>query len=104
MYRVTTPEHTFTLPSDVSNYKIVQITYKQGSTKIVKVYANGEASSGMTVSGQTVVILLTQEETKKLKANTATVQVRALTQQDRAVASKRFEFSIDEVNNEEILK
>lgn len=103
MYRVTTPEHTFTLPENISHYKVVQVAYKQGSNKLVKTYANGTASSGMVVSGTNVVITLTQEETKKFKKGEASVQVRALTLADRAVASAQFPFTIEDVNNEDIL-
>lgn len=104
MYRVTTPEHTFTLPEAVSSYKVVQVAYRQGSTKFVKAYADGETSPGMYVNGNTVAITLTQEETKKFKKGEASVQVRALTQTDTAVASKQFTFTVEDVNNEDILK
>lgn len=104
MYRLTTPEHTFTLPENVSDYKVVQVAYKQSSTKFTKTYADGEASSGMSVSGKTVIITLTQEETKKFKKGEASVQVRALTMADKAVASKQFTFTVEDVNNEDILK
>lgn len=104
MYRVTTPEHTFTLPESISNYKVVQVAYKQSAFKLVKTYADGEASSGMSISGDTVIVTLTQEETKKFKKGDASVQVRALTTCDRAVASKHFPFTIEDVNNEDILK
>ena len=104
MYRLTTPEHTFTLPENISDYKVVQIAYKQSATKFVKTYANGEASSGMSISGNTVIVTLTQEETKKFKRGEASVQVRALTMTDKAVASKQFLFTVEDVNNEDILK
>lgn len=104
MYRATTPEHTFTLPEAVDNYKVVQVAYRQNSVKFAKTYANGESSSGMSVSGATVIITLTQDETKRFKVGEASVQVRALTQADKAVASKRFTFTVEDVNNEDILK
>ena len=104
MYRVTTPEHTFTLPEPISSYKVVQIAYRQSAFKFAKTYADGEASSGMSISGNTVIVSLTQEETKKFKKGEASVQVRALTSNDKAVASKQFTFTIEDVNNEDILK
>lgn len=104
MYRVTTPEHTFTLPEAVNNYKVVQVAYRQNSVKFAKTYANGEMPSGMSVSGATIIITLTQEETKRFRTGEASVQVRALTQNDVAVASKKFTFKVDDVNNEDILK
>lgn len=104
MYRVTTPEHTFTLPESISSYKVVQIAYRQSSFKLVKTYEDGEASSGMSISGNIVIVSLTQEETKKFKKGDASVQVRALTSNDKAVASKQFLFTIEDVNNEDILR
>lgn len=104
MYRVTTPEHTFTLPELISSYKVVQIAYRQGSLKFTKTYEDGEASSGMSISGNTVIVSLTQEETKRFKKGEASVQVRALTSNDKAVASKQFPFTIEDVNNEDILR
>ena len=104
MYRVTTPEHTFTLPESATSYKVIQVAYRQGSMKMLKTSANGSMSEGMSISGDTVIITLTQEETKKFKKGTASVQVRALTLADKAVASRKFDFEVEDVNNEDILK
>ena len=104
MYRVTTPEHVFTLPEDSSAYAVIQITYKQGSKKLVKLCRGGEVPSGVSISGSTVVVTLTQEETKQFSAREALVQVRVLTQGGKALASKRFPVEIEEVNSEDILK
>lgn len=104
MYRVTTPEHTFTLPEDAANYEIIQITYKQGQTRLIKRYDDGILPEGMRISGKDVTLMLTQEETKKFRKGELLVQVRALTPAGKAYASTRFPIEVEEVNNEEILR
>lgn len=103
MYRLTTPEHTFTLPENASNYDVIQITYKQGQLKLVKQKDETSTSEGMTINGKNVVVALTQAETKKFKKGTATVQLRALSTLGKAYASSMFTFTVEEVNNEDIL-
>lgn len=103
MYRVTTPENVFTLPENASAYAVIQIAYKQRSEKLVKVCRDGGTAPGVSISGAVVTVTLTQEETKKFKAGEATVQVRVLTQSGRALASKRFPITFEEVNSEDIL-
>ena len=104
MYRVTTPEHVFKLPEDASVYEVIQITYKQGSTKLVKLCDDGSVPSGVRIIDDTVIVTLTQAETKKFRRGELTVQVRALKNNGKAYASTRFPIAVEEVNNEEILK
>lgn len=103
MYRVTTPTHTFTLPDAANTYSVIQIAYRQKSVNLVKQYEDGTAPSGMELDGNNVIIMLTQEETKQFSAGSAKVQVRVLTAQGEALASKIFTISIDDVINEEVL-
>lgn len=104
MYRVTTPDNVFTLPEDATSYKVIQISWKQGSRMLTKTIKDGIIPSGITVSGAVVSVMLTQEETKQFKAGELLVQVRALTNGGKALASKRFPIQVEAVNNEEILK
>ena len=104
MYRVTTPTHTFTLPIDTSICKEILITYKQKGVELNKHYQNGVLPDGMTLDGKTVVIILTQEETKAFRNGLVAVQVRALTNADKAFASQLFNVSNNDVLNEEILE
>lgn len=104
MYRVTTPTHTFTLPLDTSTLKEIQVSYKQGNLKLIKHYQDGILPDGMTISANTVIVRLSQEETKKFNAkDTATVQVRVLTNDDDVFASQKFVISVVEVISEDIL-
>lgn len=104
MYRVTTPEHVFTLPEDSSAYSVIQIAYKQRSKKLTKTCRGDDVPTGVVVSGNTVTVDLTQEETKQFGAGECSVQVRVLTTGGKAYASDKFYFDIADVNNEEILK
>lgn len=103
MYRVTTPTHTFTLPIDTSECDAIQVTYKQGKASLTKEYNDGVLPSGMTLDEDTVVINLTQAETKAFSVGTVDVQVRVLTNSGKAYASQHFNVSVNRVNNEEIL-
>lgn len=104
MYRVTTPEHVFKLPEDASVYDVIQITYKQGGTKLVKACDDGIIPSGVRIIDDTIIVTLTQQETRKFRKGELTVQVRALKNNGKAYASTRFPITVEEVNNEEILK
>jgi hypothetical protein len=103
MYRVTTPTHTFTLPLDTSEFSRIQITYNQKDNILVKEYKDGTLPSGMTFDEKDVVLNLTQEETKLFGAGTVGIQVRAKTNGGKSYASDKFNVSVSEVYNEEIL-
>ena len=104
MYRVTTPTDTFTLPIETSSCSIIQVTYSQEKTKLVKEYKNGTVPDGMTLDGKYVVIRLTQTETKQFQGDEfVNIQLRALTNSGDALASKTFKTFVNEVLNEEIL-
>ena len=101
-YRVTTPQHTFTLPFSTSECSVIQVTYTQGGVQLVKEY-DGTLPSGMVLDDDTVIINLTQEETKQFKVGTVSAQVRVLTTGNKAYASSEFTVSVRKVNNDEVL-
>ena len=103
MYRVTTPTHTFKLPINTSDCSEIQLTYKQGSTVLVKHYQDGILPDGMTLDDEQVIQILTQEETKAFKEGTASVQVRVLLPSGKSYASQTFSFHVSEVLNDEVL-
>lgn len=104
MYRATTPKHIFTLPIPTSNCKDILITYAQkGKIIIEKHKDDGVLPSGMTLDGDDVIIVLTQEETNKFKENKATAQIRVLTNGGKVCASKRFQISVKGVDDDQIL-
>ena len=104
MYRVTTPEHVFTLPEDSSAYSVIQIAYKQRSKKLIKTCRGDDVPTGVVINGNTITVDLTQEETKNFGTGEGFVQIRVLTTGGKAYASKMFPFEIEEVISEEILK
>lgn len=104
MYRVTTPTHTFTLPFDTSLCSAIQVTYEQGKVELVKEYNDNTLPSGMTLDGDDVIILLSQEETKQFKLGKVNVQLRVLTTNNEAFASKVFKLPVTDVLNEDILE
>lgn len=103
MYRVTTPTHTFKLPVDTSDCAEIQLTYKQGTTSLVKHYQNGSLPDGMTLDDDEVIQILTQQETKAFKEGSVSVQVRVLMTSGKAFASQTFNVAVKQVLNEEIL-
>lgn len=104
MYRVTTPTHTFVLPIQTNTCKEIQVTYEQGELQIIKHYQDNNLPSGMTLDGKNVVIKLTQEETKGFSPKKdVKAQVRVLTDNNEAYASRAFNVSVQDVLNGEIL-
>lgn len=104
MYRATTPTHTFTLPIATNTCKEIQVTYKQGKVSLVKHYQDETLPEGMTLDGNDVIIVLTQDETLKFNSKEkVAVQVRVLTNDDLAFASQKFKLTVNDVLNEEVL-
>ena len=104
MYRLTTPTHTFTLPFDTSTCSAIQVTYEQGKIALVKEYKGGIPPSGMVLDGANVIVVLTQDETKQFKTGKVNVQLRVLTTDGEAFASKIFKIPVTDVLNEDILE
>lgn len=99
MYRATTPSHRFTFPIDPENCEIIRITYAQNNKIILT-----KEKSDMTISDNTVTLVLTQEETKMFFARfPVQVQVRALTFDGKALASPTFTRDVKEVLDDGIL-
>lgn len=103
MYRVTTPTHTYTLPIETSNCKEVLVSYKQNNVLLEKHYQDETMPSGMTFDGKMVIVNLTQAETKAFSKGKIDVQVRVLTNANKAFASQIITVTNKDVINEEIL-
>lgn len=103
MQRVTTPTHRFTLPMDTSECAEIQLTYKQGDTKLVKHYQDGIMPEGMEFDGRTVIQTLSQTETKAFKKGKAYAQIRVLTTGGQAYGSQAFMVKVTDSLNEDIL-
>lgn len=97
--RVTTPLHKFTFPISPDNFEIIKITYAQRN-KIVFT----KEKPDMTFDENKVLVRLSQEETKAFDARyPVQIQVRGLTYNGSAVASKTFERTVEEVLYDGIL-
>ena len=104
MYRATTPLHTYKLPIQTDTCDVILVTYKQDETVVTKRYENGSLPDGMSLDGDKVIIKLTQEETLKFTENgPVSAQIRVLTENGDAFASRKFKLSVFDVHNEEIL-
>lgn len=104
MYRVTTPTNSFTLPFSTDECSVIQVTYKQNDKVLTKQYENGVCPSGMALDDDTILLSLTQEETKSFSKGKVTAQVRVLTTGGKAYASQKFTIGVNDVQNEDILQ
>lgn len=102
-YRATTPTDTFTFKEDISNFVKIQIAYKQNDVTVVKLYDNGNIPSGMEITGNTVAITLSQEETSKFEEGPAWVQIRIKRVSGKVDATPKYYIRIKDVNDEEVL-
>lgn len=109
MYRATTPKHTFIFDVNPDEtFKTILITYAQDNLIILEKYKEDLTVIETTdCKGKTVYeasLRLTQSETNYFNANqTVSVQVRALTYDDEAVASEKKTISVKDVLNDEVL-
>lgn len=108
MYRATTPRHTFIFDKiDPSTFKELNIYYAQQGVQILKKtradcsFATQDTEKGLVYL---VMIKLSQEETKLFKARQPVkIQLRALTQDDDALATEEYEVPVYNVINDEVL-
>lgn len=78
----TTPTHTFTLPTEIASKTAkVRVIYSQGNSVVV-------AKDVAKLTGNDVVVKLTQEETLKFhKRKPVDIQIRVLTTSGDALTS-----------------
>lgn len=103
MKRGTTPTHVFTLPFDVGTVKAMQIIYeqKQGEEEAVTLM---KSKSDCTLSGNTVTLRLTQEETLKFAYGfPVRIQMRVLTNSDDALTSRIMTVRVEDCLSDEVL-
>ena len=99
MIRGTTPTFVFNLPFDTAEIKSAFITIKSRGVEVEK------AVTDCSLSGTTITITLTQEETLALpESNIADVQLRVLTQSGDALASDVFTIKVEAVLKEGVIE
>ena len=99
MRRGTTPKHTFTLPFDTSLICKLRVIYAQSRVvKIVKKKTDAE------LSGNTVSVKLTQDETLRLNCRHKTeIQVRVVTHDGESFVSDIITVNTDRCLDNEVL-
>ena len=108
MIRATTPRHTFIFENiDPSTFKELNIYYAQQGVEILKKTKNDCAFSEKETDSSInyfVIVRLTQEETKMFKARyPVKIQIRALTEDNDAIATEEYEIPVFNVINDEVL-
>lgn len=100
MIRVTTPRHTFTFPTDPSEYVKILVTYYQAGQIVLE-----KTEEDMTFdNGNKAYYRLSQEETKSfLPCKDVRIQVRVKTVNGTAMASDYITMRVEDVLNDEIL-
>ena len=109
MIRGTTPTHTFTFNNlDPSTFKVLNIYYAQQGVELLSkskddcVFSSKETEDGLIYLAS---VTLTQEETKLFKSKYCVkVQLRVLTEDDRALATPEYEVPVQDVINDEVLE
>lgn len=111
MIRATTPKHMFIFEIDPSEFTRVLISYSQNGQIILEKEKDDLTFEEVTnecdgSTGYAAWFRMSQEETKKFSAapgKLVTVQVRALTSSNEALASDKKTFSVQDVLNDEVL-
>ncbi len=109
MIRATTPTHTFTFKNlNPETFKVLNVYYAQQGVELLCkskedfTFKTKEVEDGIVYEA---AVTLSQEETKMFKAKyDVEVQVRALTADDRSLASPKTKLSVWDVINDEVLE
>lgn len=99
MTRGTTPTHTFTIPFDVSLVQKAMVVYSQNDIEVFR-----KESSECQMNGNEISVTLTQEDTLRLDCkHLVQVQLRVLTTDNKALASKITLMNVQKCLNDEVL-
>lgn len=95
----TTPTHVFTLPLDVDSISCLRLLYRQAG-ELILVKHTDECE----LSGNTVSVTLTQEETFKFQCKKPIdIQIRILDKEGKAFATKIVRITAEECLDCEVL-
>ena len=109
MIRATTPTHKFIFTNfDPSTCKVLNVYYVQQGVQLLMKSKESFTFSTKETEDETFYIAsvtLTQEETKIFKAKQKVeIQLRVLTADDKSLASPKYELSVWDVVNDEVLE
>lgn len=96
MYRGTTPSHTFTTATDISEASVVYITYKQHG-QIVLEKTKEDITFASEGQAYTITVGLTQAETLAFDDSLVAVQIRARFEDARAIASNIINVPVNQI-------
>lgn len=98
-YRATTPTHKFKLNISLDTVEELKICYSQKGYKVLK----KTLADCKTENGNTVVVTLTQEETKKFYGSMADVQIKVKTGGGNVLASPIYKILCKDVLDDEVM-
>ena len=99
MIQGTTPTHKFNIPFNTEGIERVRIVYEQAGDVVLT-----KENEGCTMSGNTLIVRLTQEETLLFKSNVSTrIQVHLRTKSGEAYASTLMRVSVFELLEKEVI-
>lgn len=109
MYRATTPTHKFVFNGlDPSTFKELNVYYAQQGIELLKKTKEDcifTSEENLDSTDYVVYLTLSQEETKLFKPRQMVkIQLRALTADDRALATSEYEVQVCDVINDEVLE
>lgn len=97
MIRGTTPTLTFNIPFETSIIKSCYVTIEQHPIRAPKIIIE-KSMHELTVSGRTISLMLTQENTLSFKEGYGIlVQLRVLTNEGKALASDIYKISCEDI-------
>lgn len=100
MRQGTTPTHTFLLPFETSEIKVLELTYAQQDTVILK-----KTLDDCVLDGKVVTIELSQEDTFLFDTTSQVqMQLRVLTTTDQAYATDIYLGKVAKSLSKEVLK
>ena len=99
MYRLTTPQHCFDLPFGAERVADLIVSYGQGETEVLN-----KRKDDCILEGNVVKVKLTQEDTKMFTPDVSVkIQIRLLTTDGEALASREYVVRCEDVLNDEVL-
>lgn len=102
MMRGTTPTHTFEIPIEEDVVDYVRVVYFQSDKRIIA--KDSKNDSSCTVSGNTVTVRLSQEETFLFTAGKSVqIQLRVLTKTGDCLGGEVTEVSVERCLDNEVM-
>lgn len=102
MYRGTTPTLKIKVKgADLSIFKNIYVTIRQGNTEVTKESEKGQLR--INIETNVISMPLTQEDTLKFSRGHVDIQMRGITENNRAVASNIKMWSMNRILKEGVI-